>query len=137
MNRVILIGNLTKDPETTTTPSGVSVCKFGLAVSRDYSNADGSRETDFFNVVVWRNTAETCGKFLKKGNKVAIVGSIQNRQYTADDGTKRTVTEIQADKVEFLTPKETAPTNQGGEEVVTAQRRRLPLEELDDNQLPF
>lgn len=139
MNKAILIGNLTKDPELTTTPSGVSVCRFGLAVSRDYPNADGSRETDFFNVVVWRNTAENCGKFLKKGNKVAIVGSIQNRQYTADDGTKRTVTEIQADKVEFLTPKEATSPSQGGEEVVTVSRKRerLPLEELDDNQLPF
>ena len=137
MQSFICTGNLTKDPELTTTPSGVSVCKFGLAVSRDYPNADGSRETYFFNVVVWRNTAENCGKYLKKGSKVAIVGKLQNRQYAADDGTKRTVTEIQADKVEFLTPKETAPTSQGGEEVVTVSRRKLPLEELDDNQLPF
>ena len=132
MQSFICTGNLTKDVELRETPNGKSVATLSIAVNRSFSN-----DTDFFNITVWNNQAENCAKFLKKGNKVAIIGSIQNRQYTADDGTKRTVTEIQADKVEFLTPKETAPTSQGGEEVVTVSRRKLPLEELDDNQLPF
>lgn len=132
MQSFICTGNLTKDVELRETPNGKSVATLSIAVNRSFSN-----DTDFFNITVWNNQAENCAKFLKKGNKVAIIGSIQNRQYTADDGTKRTVTEIQADKVEFLTPKEAAPTSQGGEEVVTVSRRKLPLEELDDNQLPF
>ena len=132
MQSFICTGNLTKDVELRETPNGKSVATLSIAVNRSFSN-----DTDFFNITVWNNQAENCAKFLKKGNKVAIIGSIQNRQYTADDGTKRTVTEIQADKVEFLTPKEAAPTSQGGEEVVTVSRRKLPLEELDDKQLPF
>ena len=105
MNKLFLIGNLTRDPELSETPSGVAVCKFSIAVSRDYADADGNRETDFFNITVWRGRAENCGKFLKKGNKVGIAGKIQNRPYTTKDGVIRTVTEIIADEVEFLTPK--------------------------------
>ena len=85
MNKVILVGNLTKDPELSETPSGVAVCKFSLAVSRDYTNAEGNRDTDFFNITVWRGRAENCGKYLKKGNKVAIVGSLQTRSYEDKD----------------------------------------------------
>lgn len=112
MQRFFCIGNLTKDPETQSTPSGVSVCKFNVAVNRDYSNADGTKETDFFKVTTWRAVAENCGKYLKKGSKVAIVGKVQNRTYEANDGTKRNVTEIIAEQVEFLTPKqnENAPS---------------------------
>jgi single-strand DNA-binding protein len=105
MNKVMLIGNLTKDPELATTTSGISVCKFSLAVGREYKNAEGEYETDFFNIVVWRIAAENCNKYLKKGSKVAVLGSIQNRSYDAQDGTKRYVTDIVADKVEFLSTK--------------------------------
>ena len=105
MNKVILIGNLTRDPELTETPSGVPVCRFAIAVSRDYADSQGNRETDFFNITMWRGKAETCGKYLKKGNKVAVCGSLQNRSYEDKDGIKRTVTDIIASDVEFLTPK--------------------------------
>ena len=135
MNKVILIGNLTRDPELTETPSGVAVCRFAIAVSRDYANADGTRETDFFNITVWRGRAENCGKYLKKGNKVAIVGSLQNRSYEDKDGIKRNVTDVVANEVEFLTPKQ-----QGDEEerVLSVTRKPHPqLEQIDDNQLPF
>ena len=136
MNKVILVGNLTRDPELTETPSGVAVCRFAIAVSRDYANADGTRETDFFNITVWRGIAENCGKYLKKGNKVAIVGSLQNRSYEDKDGIKRNVTDVVANEVEFLTPK-----TAGGEDVdapvVSARRERPQLEAIDDNQLPF
>ena len=135
MNKVILVGNLTKDPELSETPSGVAVCKFSLAVSRDYTNAEGNRDTDFFNITVWRGRAENCGKYLKKGNKVAIVGSLQTRSYEDKDGIKRNVTDIIASEVEFLTPKQQA--NQDEESVVSSTRQRPQLEAIDDNQLPF
>lgn len=136
MNKVILIGNLTRDPELTETPSGVAVCRFAIAVSRDYANADGTRETDFFNITVWRGRAENCGRYLKKGNKVAVIGSLQNRSYEDKDGIKRTVTDVVANEVEFLTPKN-AQSDDMDAPVVTAKRERPQLEEVDDNQLPF
>ena len=135
MNKVILIGNLTKDPELTETPSGVPVCRFAIAVSRDYADSQGNRETDFFNITTWRGKAETCGKYLKKGNKVAVCGSLQNRSYEDKDGIKRNVTDIIASEVEFLTPKQQA--NQDEESVVSMTRQRPQLEEIDDNKLPF
>jgi len=87
MNKVILIGNLTKDPEISTTSNGVSVCRFALAVTRRYTNANGDREADFINIVVWRALADNCHKFLKKGSKAAVVGTLQSRMYDATDGT--------------------------------------------------
>jgi len=101
MNKVWLIGNLTKDPELSTTGSGISVCKFTLAVTRRFSQ----QETDFFNIIVWRGPAENCFKFLKKGGKAAVNGSIQNRSYDDSNGNKRYVTEIIADEVQFLSTK--------------------------------
>ncbi len=101
MNKVILIGNLTRDPELTKTSNDNSVCKFSIAVSRRW----GANETDYFNVVAWRGQAENCSKYLRKGSKVAISGSIQNRTYDANDGTKKYVTEIVADEVQFLSTK--------------------------------
>ena len=100
MNRVILIGNLTRDPESGTTQSGVSYCRFSIAVNRRFSRENN--ETDFFNVVCWRGLAENCGKILQKGRKVCVVGAIQTRQYDAQDGSKRTAYDIVADEVEFL-----------------------------------
>jgi len=102
MNKAVLIGNLTKDPELTTTTSGISVCRFTLAISRRFTNAEGERETDFLNIVAWRGLADNCHKFLRKGSKAAVIGSIQTRSYDAQDGTKRFVTEIIADEVEFV-----------------------------------
>lgn len=136
MNKVILVGNLTRDPELTETPTGVAVCRFAIAVSRDYASADGTRETDFFNIVVWRGRAENCGKYLKKGNKVAIVGSLQTRSYEDKDGIKRNVTDVIANEVEFLTPKG-AQGEEVGEVVFATKKERPQLEAVDDNQLPF
>lgn len=141
MNKVILVGNLTRDPELSETPSGVAVCRFSVAVSRDYSNSDGTRDTDFFNVTVWRGRAENCGKYLKKGNKVAIVGSLQTRSYEDKDGIKRNVTDVVANEVEFLTPRSSQNDFDGqdhmGSGAVSATRERPQLEAIDDNQLPF
>ena len=134
MNKVILVGNLTRDPELTETPYGIAVCRFAIAVSRDYANSEGTRETDFFNITVWRGRAENCGKYLKKGNKVAVVGSLQNRSYEDKDGIKRTVTDVVASEVEFLT------TNRGDEQDVPAEvkpGKQATLTEVDDSDLPF
>lgn len=104
MNKVFLIGNLTKDPELTQTTSGIKFCRFTLAVSRNYAK-DGKRETDFLPVVVWRTQAENCARYLKKGSRAAISGSIQMRSYDAQDGTRRNIAEIAADEVQFLSTK--------------------------------
>ena len=129
MNKVILIGNLTRDPELSETPNGIAVCRFTLAVGRNY----GDSETDFFNVNIWREKAENCAKFLVKGKKVAVVGSLQNRSYEDKDGIKRTVTDVVASEVEFLTPKQA----QEDEEVRTVRMERPALEPAEDNQFPF
>ncbi len=104
MNKVFLIGNLTKDPELSSTSNGIKFCRFTLAVSRSYAK-DGKRETDFLPVVVWRAQADNCARYLKKGSKAAISGSIQTRSYDGQDGTRRYVTEIAADEVQFLSTK--------------------------------
>ena len=98
MNKVFLIGNLTRDPELSTTSGGVKFCRFTLAVSRSYAK-DGKRETDFLPVVVWRAQADNCARYLKKGSKAAVSGSVQTR---TQDGSRRYVTEIAADEVQFL-----------------------------------
>ena len=136
MNKVILVGNLTRDPELSETPSGIAVCRFSIAVSRDYSNAEGNRETDFFNITVWRGRAENCGRYLKKGNKVGVVGRLQNRSYDDKDGVKRYVTDIVADEVEFLTPRG-ASEGMDDMDSVSSRREQPRLEAIDDNQLPF
>lgn len=133
MNKVILVGNLTKDPELATTNSGVSVCRFTLAVGRRYQNADGERETDFINVVVWRGQADNCHKYLKKGSKCGVVGTLQTRSYDAQDGSKRYITEVVADEVEFL-----ATRNSGeGAEYSAKKADVATLEPVDDDSLPF
>ncbi len=101
MNRVVLVGNLTADPESRTTQSGLAQCTLRLAVQRRFANQQGVREADFFTIICWRQTAEFCARYLSKGRKIAVEGSIQIRSYDAQDGSKRYVTEILADNVEF------------------------------------
>ena len=134
MNKAIIIGNLTKDPELTQTTSGISICRFSLAVSRRFTNAEGERDTDYLNIVVWRNLAENCHKYLKKGSKAAVVGSIQTRSYDAQDGTKRYVTEIVADEVEFV-----GSRNSGVDGGVEEREEVTKLEPIKDDgdDLPF
>ena len=132
MNKCILVGNLARDPELTTTSNGVAVCRFSIAVSRRYASADGARETDFLNIVVWRNLGENCHKFLKKGSKVGIVGNIQSRSYDATDGSKRYVTEIVAEEVEFLSTKQADDASKPAESDEVAK-----LQPIDDDGLPF
>lgn len=131
MNKCILIGNLTKDPEITTTSNGVSVCRFTLAVTRRFANSEGERDTDFISIVAWRSLADNCHKFIKKGSKVAVVGNIQSRSYDATDGTKRYVTEIVAEEVEFLN------TRAQDGQVTDRKDEVTKLEPIDDDSLPF
>ena len=116
MNKVIMIGNLTKDPTYGETNSGKAFCKFSIAINR----FDG-KEADFFEVVTWNTQAENCSKYLSKGRKVAVVGSLQNRTYEDTYGNKKYLTEIIASEVEFLSPKQDAET----------------MKPVDDNDLPF
>ncbi len=107
MNKVFLIGNLTHDPELRTLPSGDSVCNFSIAVNRRRrSNAEaGQPEADFFRVAAWRQLGENCARYLAKGRKVSVVGSVSCRTYVGSDGQTRASLEVQAEDVEFLTPK--------------------------------
>ena len=136
MNKVYLIGNLTRDPEMRSTQSGVTVCNFSIAVNRRFKDADGKAQTDYFNIVAWRQLGELCGKFLMKGKKVAVVGSIQTRSYEAQDGSKRMAYDIVADEVEFLTPMGEAPGTRS-----TADVEYKPADsgftKVDDEELPF
>lgn len=136
MNKVFLIGNLTRDPEMRATANGIEVCNFSIAVNRR-KDANGNQQTDFFNIVAWRQLATLCGKFLMKGKKVAVVGSIQTRTYEAQDGSKRTAFDIVADEVEFLTPAGEAP----GTRSTAAMQEYKPADsgftQVDDEELPF
>ena len=136
MNKVFLIGNLTRDPEMSETPSGIPYCRLGLAVNRPYSGSDGERATDFFNITVWRAQAENCGRYLKKGSKVSVVGSLQNRSYEDKDGNKRQVTDIVASEVEFLSVKGSVESSDDAPQ--SAPRAERPvLQQVDDDDLPF
>ena len=112
MNKVILIGSLTKDPELKTTTSGIATTTFTLAVDRNFVNQQtGQREADFINCVVWRKQAENVSRYTTKGSQVAVEGRIQTRSYDAQDGTKRYVTEIICDNVTFLGSKNSNNNN--------------------------
>lgn len=135
MNKVQLIGNLTRDPETKTTPGGVSVCRFSIAVNRRHKNAQGVQETDFFNIVAWSKLAELCGTYLGKGRKAGISGSLQTRSYVSRDGVKRFVTEIVAEEVEFLTARsETVPAS-ADDSAFALQEQGFPP--ADESELPY
>ncbi len=102
LNRVILIGRLTKDPELRYTPVGVAVCQYTLAVDRPFTSQGGEREADFIPVVTWRQLAETCANYLRKGRLTAVEGRIQVRNYENNEGKRVYVTEVIADNVRFL-----------------------------------
>jgi len=139
MNKVYLIGNLTRDPEVSTTTSGISVCRMSIAVGRRFANAEGSRETDFFNVTAWRGTADNCAKFLKKGNKIAVSGSIQTRTYDRQDGTKGFSVDIVADEVEFLSSRNDSSEGaaEGGMGMGGSSNPVSDLQPISDDNLPF
>lgn len=128
MNKVFLTGRLTKAPELKTTPNGVSVTTFTLAVTRRMNR----EETDFLNIVAWRGLADNCAKYLVQGQQVAVVGEIRTRNYEAKDGSRRYITEIQADDVEFLSKPE--KKTQGDKAFEDELKGML---EVNDEELPF
>jgi single-strand DNA-binding protein len=139
MNKVILIGNLTADPELRTTPSGTPVCTFRLAVERRFTSKDGEKQTDFINVVAWRQLGEVCAKYLQKGRQAAVSGSLQIRQYEDKDGVKRTAAEVVAEDVQFLRD---GSRSGGGERPPlppepAAHGDFAPFTDVDDDSLPF
>lgn len=137
MNKVILIGNLTRDPEVRTTPNGVTVCNFSIAVNRRFKNQSGEQVTDFFTIIAWRQLGDMCGKYLAKGRKVCVVGELQTRSYEAKDGAKRIVTEVVADEVEFLTPRDSQGGHASPAQGNAPQADLEGFSDIDDDELPF
>ena len=148
MNKAILVGNLTKDPELTTTQSGINVARFTVACQRKYTNENGERDCDFINCVAWRKQAENISKYCTKGTQVAVEGRIQTRSYDAQDGTKRYVTEIIADNVTFLGRSGATSAGENnyvgaGNDIATTDISEDPFKDfgsevaLSDDDLPF
>lgn len=138
MNKVILIGRLTRDVEFSTTQSGISVAKFCIAVQRKFKNAAGENEADYINVVAWRGLADNCNRFLSKGKRIAVSGSLQTRSYDDKNGEKRFVVEVNAEDVEFISSNTTSDTG----ETAPSQSKKGKAATLDeltstDEDLPF
>ncbi|MHB1315124.1 MAG: single-stranded DNA-binding protein [Christensenellales bacterium] len=142
MNKAILVGRLTKDPDSRATSGGTPVCTFTIAINRRFANQQGERVADFIPIVAWRSLAENCSRYLKKGSNVAVVGSIQVRNYDANDGTKRYVTEIIADEVQFLDSKSSGQPSEGkpasNAPGPAAEEQDIPgFSVIEDDDLPF
>lgn len=153
MNKIFLIGNLTHDPETRTTTSGVTVCTFSIAVTRRFASQNGERQTDYFRVNAWRQLGETCSRYLAKGRKVAVVGELQARTYETKEGATRMSLDVSADEVEFLTPRGQQENgggiysgggyNNGGNYSAPAPRHQAPnadlagFSDIGEDELPF
>lgn len=148
MNKIFLSGNATKDPVLSKTNTGLSFCNFGIAVQRRFKNNDGEYETDFINCIAWRQTAEYITKYLKKGSKVIVTGSIQTRSYDATDGTKRYVTEVMVEDAEILNIQKQSDTtenntqtnnivNNGASKITGKNEDLRSFTPIDDDVLPF
>lgn len=142
MNRIILLGRLTRDPEVRYTQTGKVVCQFTLAVDRPFPNQEGQKEADFIPVVTWGKTAETCGNSLTKGQRALVEGRLQIRSYDAKDGSKRWVTEVIADRFEFIERKSDAANygSNGGNRQPAAQNAPTGSfggDTFGDEQIPF
>ena len=139
MNRLTIIGNLTRDPELRTTSTGINVCSFTVAVNRRRSANSNQPEADFFRVSAWRQLGENCQRYLAKGRKVAVVGPVSVQTYTGADGTTRASLEVTADDVEFLSSRNEdagyAPAAPA--QPVSAAPAMNGFEEVDDEDLPF
>lgn len=140
LNRVVLVGRLTKDPEFRTTQNGVSVATFTLAVNRNFKNKNGEQQADFINVVVFRQQAENVNNYLSKGNLAGVDGRIQSRSYENKEGQRVYVTEVLADSVQFLEPKNNQSNNQPQQQSGQAQSANSPFDnsaDISDDSLPF
>lgn len=139
LNRVVLVGRLTKDPEFRTAQNGVSVATFTLAVNRNFKNKNGEQQADFINVVVFRQQAENVNNYLTKGNLAGVDGRIQSRSYENKEGQRVYVTEVLADSVQFLEPKNNQSNNQPQQQSGQAQSGNNPFDNGADDipDLPF
>ncbi len=133
MNKVFLIGNLTRDPEGGTTAGGINYSRFSIAVNRRFSK---DNEVDYFNIVAWRNLAEVCNNNLTKGRKISVVGSIQIRNYEGNDGTKRTSVEVTADEVEFLSSSNRSEASESEPAPAKKEKDITKLKPVEE-ELPF
>lgn len=131
MNKAILVGRLTRDPELKSTANGTNVCSFSVAVNRRYKNAEGNYDADFINCTAWRQTAEFVSKYFTKGRMIGVVGSIQTRNYDDKDGKKVYVTEVAADEVHFVESK----GNNNNTAPVADVNDFAPIDDTDE--LPF
>ena len=129
LNQIVLIGNLTRDPELRYTPDGTPVTSFTMAVNRPFVNRQGEREADFVPIVVWRKRAETCSEYLMKGSQVAVEGRLQVRNYEDKDGIRKWVTEVVARRVDFLQRLKKQFPSQISEEETQNEIDRVPLVE--------
>ncbi|XJZ27315.1 single-stranded DNA-binding protein [Bacillota bacterium Lsc_1132] len=134
MNRVVLVGRLTKDPDLRYTPNGVPVATFTLAVNRTFTNQQGERETDFINCVVWRRPAENVANFLKKGSLAGVDGRIQTRNYEGQDGKRVYVTEVLAESVQFLEPKSASSARNDSDYYNAPREQNTPFGSSSQNQ---
>lgn len=130
LNKVILIGRFTRDPELRSTPQGTSTCSFSLAVDRNYQSAGGERQADFINCVAWRQTAEFISKYFQKGNMVCVEGSIQTRSWKDNEGNNRYATEVVVDRSYFVESKKSA--QEGGAMGAAASFNDSPFGNLPD-----
>ena len=139
MNKAILIGRLTRDPEVRYTSSNRAVCQFSIAVDRPFTNQQtGQREADFINVVVWDKRAENVGKYMSKGRLVAVEGRIQTRNYDNNEGKRVYVTEVVADNVQFLESKSQAQSRQNSNQSVTPyDYQDVPMNDVNVDNDPF
>ena len=137
MNKLTLIGNLTHDPETRATPTGITVCTFTIAVNRRFANSEGERQTDFFRINAWRQLGENCSRYLEKGKKVAVVGELQARLYEAKDGTTRMSLDVAADEVEFLSPRGETDNSQNDRRTPPAKPDQNGFTDINPDDLPF
>ncbi len=136
MNRVVLVGRLTKDIDLRYTPNGVAVANFTLAVNRPFKSQDGEQQADFVQVQVWRKPAENAANYLKKGSLCGVDGRIQTRNFEGQDGKRVYVTEVVADSVQFLEPKRDGQVNQSNNQS-SNQGDPFSGEPVSDDQLPF
>ncbi len=141
MNRLMIIGNLTKDPELRTTPAGKQVCNFSVAVNRRQKDQNGQTITDFFRVSAWNELANNCAKYLTKGKKIAVIGTVSVRTYESN-GKSGASLEVMASEVEFLSPKEDAAQKseqmiQQADRAMTGQQLNLTEVQMSDDDLPF
>lgn len=132
MQLIVIIGNLTRNPESRATQDGKTVCNFTVAVNRRQKNSQGQNDADFFRVAVWGNLADPCQKYLSKGKKVAVTGSVSVHTYTAQDGTTRAQMEVLARDVEFL-----SKAGEGGEQTAQEQQAPAGYTPVSSDELPF